>query len=595
MRYARDNNNMCGIISIKGNTDKISSAQVESMLSCLGRRGPDAKKFLRLASCILGQTRLSIVDVATGDQPMRDNMLPITIVFNGEIYGYKDTRADLEKKGHIFSTASDTEVILKSYIEYGVGCLEHLDGMFAFALYDERSKELFVARDRFGKKPLYYAWLGNTFIAASEIKSLFASGMIKGTISMASIADYLHLMYIPAHKTPYTNIHSLPPAHAGIVKNSSISVWKYWELKKNESSIGFEDAKEEFRRLFEKSVEKRMVADVEIGSLLSGGVDSTYTTLIAQRYSPKPLKTFSVGYKDGFDESEYALTVSKKIGTDHYSHRIQDLNISGLEMVAQYFDVPHADTSNVPQYEISSLASSKVKVALSGDGADELFMGYGWYQKYWHTPRWKWERIFLNPYTMYKRVTGIFDEQEICALTDISYTTDDEYIGNTIKTLPDPFWKINANDLLYYLPGQLLSKVDYTSMMNSLEIRCPFLDTALAEFVYNLPTSFKLGKKENKILLKEILAEYMPEDFVYRKKRGFGAPIKEWLMKPEMRNYLETKLGGQAHIRDMLKSGHNIDTLIDGFYNKNKPWQYKLWTLLCLELWLEFHHPVHAN
>jgi asparagine synthase (glutamine-hydrolysing) len=288
---------MCGIIAITGNTTKnVTDAQLGAMLSSLSRRGPDDKGFLRLGNSILGQTRLSIVDIDTGHQPMKDNKNQYTIVFNGEIYGYRELRKKLEECGHVFSTKSDTEVILKSYAEYGERCVEHLDGMFAFAIWNELKQELFVARDRFGKKPFYYAWVEGTFLGASEIKAIFESGLLKGRVDLKSLDNYLQLGYIPPWKTIYSNIQTIPPAHAGIVENGKLDLWKYWELKNKPLKISYEDAKKEIRSLFDKAVQKRMVADVEIGSLLSGGVDSTIVTAYAQKYCAQPIKTFSIGY-----------------------------------------------------------------------------------------------------------------------------------------------------------------------------------------------------------------------------------------------------------------------------------------------------------
>ena len=311
---------MCGIIAITGDrTSEITDITIDNMLSSLSRRGPNDRGSLRINNTILGMTRLSIVDLSTGDQPMTDNKYPHTIVFNGEIYGYKDIRKKLETSGHIFKTNSDTEVILKAYAQYGQKCVDHLDGMFAFTIWDEDKKELFIARDRFGKKPFYYSWIKNTFFGASEIKTLFASGLMKGKISRQALDNYLEHMYIPPWKTIYSNIHTLQPAHAGIIRNGKIHTWKYWQINKHHIDIPYDDAKIEIKRLFNNAVQKRMIADVEIGSLLSGGVDSTLVTSCAQKHSAKPIKTFSFGYGKYKNELPFALEASQKIGTEHYT------------------------------------------------------------------------------------------------------------------------------------------------------------------------------------------------------------------------------------------------------------------------------------
>ncbi|HVY56173.1 MAG TPA: asparagine synthase (glutamine-hydrolyzing), partial [Thermodesulfobacteriota bacterium] len=366
---------MCGIIAIAGkNTDSIKDSSVEAMLTCIHKRGPDDKGFERAgdstsdstSGSILGMTRLAIVDLSpAGHQPMKDNEGPYTIVFNGEIYGYKDLRAELERKGHVFRSHSDTEVILKSYAEYGASCVDHIDGMFAFALWDDAKKELFIARDRFGKKPFYYAFHDGMFIAGSEIKTIFAAGLFKGIVDPGSIADYLRLGYIPPYKTIYSNVHTLPPAHAGIVKDGSLESRRYWQIEKKKTAASYGEAKAEIKRLFAKAVEKRMVADVEIGSLLSGGVDSTIVTLEAHKHMDRPIKTFSVGYGEAKDELSYAKAASEKIGTDHYTLAAEKPDLEALKEVIGYFDEPHADSSDFPQHLVSKLAASKVKVALT--------------------------------------------------------------------------------------------------------------------------------------------------------------------------------------------------------------------------------------
>jgi asparagine synthase (glutamine-hydrolysing) len=579
---------MCGIIALYGNNTKdIKDSVVERMLSCIAKRGPDEKNFTRLENVILGQTRLSIVDIVGGHQPMKDNARDFTVVFNGEIYGYRDTRIALEKKGHVFTTNSDTEVILKAYAEYGLNCVDHLDGMFAFALWDGEKKELFVARDRFGKKPFYYTWHNNLFIAASEIKSIVATGMIKGSIDSAAIDDFLRLLYIPPYRTIYSNIQTLPPAHAGIIKDGKIKTWGYWNLEKKEITISYDEAKKEIKRLFDNAVKKRMVADVEIGSLLSGGIDSTIVTAYAQKYSTYPIKTFSVGYEGKSNELPFALEASQKIGTKHSTLETHKVSLNEIKTVIAYFDEPHADSSDFPQHLVSQLAATKVKVALTGDGADELFMGYGWYQKYWHTPLWK--RLFSNPFASYKKITEVFSLSERKSLLKKAPTNSHPFESTAIAHTNSSFEKINAFDLRIYLPGQLLTKIDRTSMMHSLEIRSPFLDTALAEFVYNLPQEFKLSKTENKIILKDILAETFPADFVYRKKQGFGAPLKEWIANESLQKELSRIANDKNHVMYRYLSQDAVKRVFDGSASYNKSSVQKVWSLLTLALWFELH------
>ncbi len=585
---------MCGIIAITGkDSNNIPDGPLSDMLSALSLRGPDDHDFVRLKSgdnlndCILGQTRLSIVDLSSGHQPMKDNTNPYTIVFNGEIYGYKDLKKNLESRGHRFDTSSDTEVILKAYSEYGRDCLKHLDGMFAFTIWDALKDELFIARDRFGKKPFYYTFQNEMFMAASEIKALFASGLIKGKIDPQALDDFLRLLYVPPNKSIYSNIKVLLPAHAAVIKDGQIETWRYWNLEKTEIKMNYAEAKTEIKRLFEKSCEKRMIADVEIGSLLSGGVDSTLVTACAQKYSNKPIKTFSVQYGDLINELSFAKQASEKIGTDHYAINADSGDLAELKNVIAYFDEPHADSSDFPQHLVSKLASSKVKVALSGDGADELFMGYGWYQKYWHTPRYKWDRIFGNPFSIYQKINQVFTEDERRHLLTVAGSGQDSFEKEVLVGSNGDIDKINRCDLMIYLPGQLLSKVDRTSMMHSLEMRAPFLDTALAEFVYNLPVEFKLNRNENKIILKDVLSEIMPKEFVYRRKQGFGAPIKEWLNEEIIKAELDRLIKTEKHPMFGYLNHDEVTKIISQRMSLVKSAVQKIWSLLCLSLWFE--------
>jgi asparagine synthase (glutamine-hydrolysing) len=563
------------------------------MLSCLSKRGPDDRGFSRFTEAIVGQTRLSIVDILGGHQPMSDNKNPHTIVFNGEIYGFNGLRNVLAEKGHIFTTHSDTEVILKAYAEYGKECVKYIDGMFAFAIWDEEKKEMFVARDRFGKKPFYFTNIHNTFIAASEIKSIFATNLVKGIIDPSAVGDFLQHMYVAPNRTIYKNIHTLLPAHAGIVKDGKLETWRYWDLKKKKTTVSREDAKQTIEKLFDDAVKKRMVADVEIGTFLSGGVDSTLVTYYAQKYSSSPIKTFSVGYEGPNNELPFALEAAKKIGSDHYSLNITADLINELETIIEYMDEPHADTSNFPQHLISKLAASKVKVVLTGDGADELFMGYGWYQKHWHIPLWKPSRHLSNPFTTNQNIIAVFNTSEIKSLLKTSITPNN-FKTEIVKGLKNPIEKINAFDLKYYLPGQLLTKIDRTSMMHSLEARSPFLDTALAEYVYNLPVEFKISKNENKIILKEILSEIFPKEFVYRRKQGFGAPIKAWLNEKKMRSYVDNLFSENSSAFCYIDKEKVIE-IKNVFYAGKTEYAGKLWTLLCLLVWFKKHTKDHET
>lgn len=605
---------MCGIIAIiekkTPSSATTSHTKIEAMLATLAQRGPDENDYIEIPtrdsnkSCLLGQTRLSILDITGGKQPMKDEALPITLVFNGEIYNYQELRNELKQKGHYFQTNSDTEVILKSYVEWGERAPEHLDGMFAFIVWDGRNDSLFFVRDRFGKKPLYWCKDANdSFYLASEIKALFASGEIKGEINQEALDAYLTLMYIPSDRSIYSNISLLPPAHAAMISaDGAMRSWRYWELESQPVNDSYVVAKEKIKHLFSEAVRKRMNADVEVGSLLSGGVDSTLVTAYAQKFTNRPLKTFSVGYGDYINELPYAKQASGKIGTDHHDLQASPDLTEELKRVIAYFDEPHADSSNFPQQLVSELASRKVKVALSGDGADELFMGYGWYWKHRHLPfceRWL-RNIFSNPFKENLERISVFSKAERSELLQERKFDLKAFARTATQKATGNIQKINLWDLSVYLPGQLLTKVDRTSMMHSLEIRSPFLDTALAEYVYNLPLEYKCNTRKGtgKIILKDILAEIMPPEFVYRRKQGFGAPVKDWLKTPAFKKLVDETLLLQSSQRNLLSKHLDesaVKRIVEDFYAGNDSLYYKVWSLLCLELWLQSHQSFHRN
>ena len=582
---------MCGVLAITGNGVEPNRYNKKAMLAALSSRGPDGEGELSFPSCWLGHRRLSIIDLATGAQPMASEALAVT--FNGEIYNYLELRGSLERRGHRFATNSDTEVILKSYKEYGERCVEHLDGMFAFALWDNESKKLFLARDRFGKKPLYYCFDNKTLIVASEIKALLASGKIKGRLSRSALDNYLQLGYVPPWKSIYENIFQLPPAHAAVFANGELKTRKYWALKQSPVICTYEEAKEESRQLLKAAVKKRLLAsDVEVGAFLSGGVDSTIISLIAHKYLTCPLKTFSLGYGEYINELPYAQKAAEEIGSNHRTIQASENIINGLETIMSYFDEPHADTADVSHHLISQFAASnKIKVVLSGDGSDEIFMGYEHHARHRHISYKSHliEKIFLNPFQGRVRSTRVFRPiDRLLMWGSIQPLNRDIFADGAYLPNMNAIEKMTAFDLTTYLPGQLLVKADRGSMMHGLEVRSPFLDTALVEFVCNLPVEFRASETNQKRILKDLLLERMPHDFVNRRKRGFGAPLRKWLREPAMRDYIFQKLGRGALIRALFIP-QVIDILLSYYKQGDKRVFTRLWVLLCLEMWMEAH------
>lgn len=578
---------MCGIAGIVGPGAGSLRSHAEAMGATLARRGPDAHATLPFANCVLAHTRLSILDLATGDQPMSDGTTAVT--FNGEIYNFADVRGALTRKGHRFATRSDTEVILKAYAEYGATCPEHLDGMFAFGVWDDRRNTLLLARDRFGKKPLYYAFdTDSNLLFGSEIKALIASGRLTVEIDPAVLDVYLRLLYVPPDRTIYRNVHVVPPASVLVFREGRLETHQYWTLPHRQLSIGHAEAREETERLLREAVRRRMVADVEIGALLSGGVDSTIVTAYAQQEASRPLKTFSVGYGDYINELPYSQTAADAIGTDHTTLQVGGAELPAeLELVTAYLDEPHADTSNVAQSLVSRLAATRVKVALCGDGGDEVFLGYEWYWRHWQAGRRTRlkQLLFSSPYGDYLRAVQAFKDDSIDQLWGARRP---DPLPITLAGAPAGRGgprEINRFDLQMYLPGQLLVKADRAGMLHSLEVRSPLLDRALVEFVVSLPLSYKTNRQAGKIILKDLLRALFPAEFVDRPKQGFGAPVKDWLRticRPLMHDLLEAS---NASIYRYF-SRPFVDGLITRFETGPDGSDYRrLWSLLCLELW----------
>ena len=546
---------MCGIIAIAGQYFMKDRYDTLAMLRTLRSRGPDSHGEILFQKCWLGHTRLAIVDLAHGTQPMLDR--DVAISFNGEIYNAKKLRNALRQSGYTFSTRSDTEVILKAYREWGEMCPRYLDGMFAFAIWDNVAGKLFLARDRFGQKPLYYCFDGSTILIASEIKSLLASGVQVGQLNFNAIDTYLRLKYIPPWTSVYKDIKQLPPSHSAVFRDGSIALTRYWQLEYIPINISYEEAKSEVKRLVCNAVEKRVLtSDVELGTFLSGGVDSSLVTLIAAEQLSYPLKTFSVSYRD-WDELPFSNHVNKKIEGDSFFVGIEGLSPKELENILGYFDEPHADSSDFPQHLVSALASQSVKVVLSGDGADEFFLGYERHKVplYVETGHEEFEKIVRDSGDQLFDSICIFSQEQRKQLWRKDPVFNDcMFISDAFKTRS--FYEIyEAFDISSRLPGQVLSKVDRAGMMHGLEVRSPFLDTELTEFVFNLPNTYKIKGNTQKYILRDILSDFMPNDFAFRKKQSFGAPIDIWLRTEEMKDYVYSKMGRSARTRSRLIPG----------------------------------------
>jgi asparagine synthase (glutamine-hydrolysing) len=583
------------------------------MVDAFIHRGPDASGTTVADNCHLGHARLSILDLASGAQPLADATRRYWITYNGEIYNYRDVRDALVKLGFRFLTHSDTEVVLNAFLGWGAASLDHFRGMFAYAIWDSVERELFAARDLFGEKPLYYATSDDgTLLIASEIKAILGTRLIDDALDLGSIDAYLALGYVPPDRTAYRNIHTLPPAHFLRWKDGAITITRYWSPRLETHPISLEEAAERLRELLEQSVRRQMIADVEVGALLSGGTDSSTIVALAQstRGEKNPLKTFSVGFGKSINELPFASTVATMHGTEHYAIDIPEPPVAELlEELVRLYDEPFADSSSIPTYAISEYASRFVKVVLTGDGADELFGGYSRHidvldTEHVNAPLLQWiafaaaRRLVPRSRTFPEkaraaRLAMLPDPWSRCILgqTIFGLRARARMWGGrgTARETPSYFSppagghglaRALAFDLTSYLPGNLLVKVDRASMAHGLETRAPFLDRDVAEFAMGLPDSLKVDDGRTKVVLRAAFEAQWPESIRKRPKQGFAAPTADWLMRPEMRSLVKRVFADGSALRNLLP-GATLPA------NQN---DLRTWTLLMLGLWLEKRH-----
>lgn len=599
---------MCGISGIITNKNSIKKYQtnINQMIEALSFRGPDGSGFYFFDSCVLGHNRLSIIDLSTGSQPMLNKSGDLGVTFNGEIYGYLDIKNDLVD--YPFQTSSDTEVILALYEKYGIEMTAHLPGMFAFALWDEKKKILFASRDRFGEKPFYYAWgKDGELVFASEIKAILNSGLVDPVLSIPAIADYLRQLYVGSQVSVYENIFILPPGCCLTYDFNELKIKKYYQLPETNETISLADAVGKCESLLDTAVQRQLIADVPVGAFLSGGLDSSTIVAIASRYK-QGIKTFSFGFGDSINELPFAREVAKKYNTDHTELQIGDYDIYQLMFKMQeIYDEPFADTSNIPTYLISQAASKHAKVVLTGDAGDELFGGYwGWYRRLVYFSLFKKNPIkalillvsdfnikqlknfyygcdginqsfkFNSVIKAHLNNIGIFKNNEIARLMG-------KEKNNSLSILSR--LKNDVNDAIYfdisnYMPGDILVKTDRASMFAGIELRSPFLDYELADFLISLPVSLKINHNRDKIIMREAFAKLWPESIRSRKKQGFGSPITGWLKDKKMTQLKNDYLGDV---------NNKIYSILN--FNEVRPYlmkdDYRLWALLNLSLWLE--------
>ena len=555
---------MCGICGYISNC-AISEVEFQKMNDLMSHRGPDDAGIyqteVRNGFVGVAHRRLSILDLShNGHQPMFDEEKQCAIVFNGEIYNFEEIRSTLEKKGYTFFSNCDTEVVLKAYLEYGEFFLQHLNGMFAIAIYDFRNDLLLLARDRLGKKPLYYYKKNKTIVFSSELKPIMQYPYFQKKIRADIIARYLVRSTIVSPDTIFEDTYKLRPGEYIIYKDGTVNKKMYWDLL-DEWKRGSEEQEEEYiacknklKQLLYDAVEKRLIADVPTGAFLSGGIDSTLVSAMANELKPGGIDTFSIGFEnEQYDESVYARETAEYLGTRHHEMIMTEkqlLNV--LNELPKYYDEPFADSSQLPSMLVSQFAKKDITVALSGDGGDEFFCGYLAYDElgtmqllepYLNVVRTCVNSKFINQLVPEERVRALINNRDRCYKVQVLPGMREEIARNLLidsqksakyeheKFIEAVDWKEKGMllDMMTYLPDEILTKMDRASMRYSLEVRCPILDYRILEYSFRIPMQYKYHKNEKKRILKDVLYDFVPREIMDRKKQGFAVPISKWL------------------------------------------------------------------
>lgn len=637
---------MCGIVGVISKS-RLQHAAIENATQTLSKRGPDNQSTVKYRNLSLGHARLSIIDTSeSANQPFIDKTKRYTLVFNGEIYNYLSLKKELEEDGVVFNTSSDTEVLLNLFIKYREECLQKLNGFFAFAVYDKEKKSLFVARDRFGIKPLLYYYDGNDFIFASELKAIFQFSIDK-TIDKVSLFNYIQFNYIPTHSSILAKVRKLKPGHFITIKDITlintieIDEEEYYSIPFNEketilkNAYNYDKSKEMLRHLLDESVQNRLVSDVPVGTFLSGGIDSSVISMLAKRHKPD-LSTFSIGYKDEpfFDETGYAEVVANKIQSNHHVFRLtNDEMFQNLNEILDYIDEPFADSSAIAVYILSKYTKDYVTVALSGDGADEMFSGYNkhaaefnarhpgikeilvktGYPLWKRLPKsrnskltninrqlykfglganlsnkeryWKWASILSEEKANYLLKEELVFNPQRLSDTAFDYKKRKEQLLRFIRKEGD------INDVLYtdmqiVLVNDMLRKVDSMSMANSIEVRTPFLDHRVVNFAFNLPRAFKINGDMKKKILQDAFRNELPAEIYNRPKHGFEVPLLNWF-RNELKSLIEEDLLNDSFIEEQaIFNVSAVQELKNKLYSRNPEDAHAtIWALLVFNNW----------
>jgi asparagine synthase (glutamine-hydrolysing) len=626
---------MCGIVGIVDVSGKrpIARELVARMNDSQFHRGPDEHGFHFEPGVGLGHRRLSIIDLSTGQQPLYNEDGSVVIVYNGEIYNYRELIPELTKLGHVFRTKSDTEVIVHAWEQWGEACVERLRGMFAFALWDRNRETLFLARDRLGVKPLHYALLpGGLLLFASELKSLVLHPEFKRELDPPAIEEYLALGYIPEPRTIYAAAAKLPPAHClSIRRGHAVAAPRaYWDVRFSlDNPISEREARAELVERLRESIRLRLIAEVPLGAFLSGGVDSSTVVAMMAGVEQGPVNTCSISFSDpAYDEAEFARQVATRYATRHYVDRVESDDFDLLDTLAGVYDEPYADSSALPTYRVCQLARKHVTVALSGDGGDEMFAGYRRYRL--HTmeerlrsalpvsvrrptfgllgrvyPKADWApRVFRAKTTFQALARTSVDAY----FHSVSILRDDmrrQLYSNAFKArlggysavevfrrhaeraqTDDALALVQYLDIKTYLVGDINTKVDRASMAHSLEVREPLMDHPLVEWLASLPSSLKVRGQEGKYLLKKAMEPHLPSEIMYRPKQGFAVPLERWFRGP-LRQRLSDAILGSRLAETGVFNPRYLKQLVDAHLAGTRDYSSPLWTLLMFDAFLK--------
>ncbi len=611
------------------------------MNAVIRHRGPDSDGFYVRGNVGLAMRRLAIVDLHTGDQPMSNEACAAQwgadgvswIVFNGEIFNYPELRPELEQRGHHFCTNADTEVILHLYEEYGLDCVQHLNGQFAFAIWDTRKRRLLLARDRLGQKPLYYTEQDGTFLFGSEIKSLLQYPGVARQPNLEGIHHYLTLQYIPAPMTGFQGIHKLPPAHCLILEpGRPPQIERYWDLPYEPKwNLPEAEIRQQLRETITAAVRRRLMSDVPLGAHLSGGIDSSIIVGLMAEMMNQPVKTFSIGFKESeFNELAYARQIAQKFGTDHHEFILEPDALDILPRLVEHFDEPFADPAALPTWYLAQMTRQHVTVALNGDGGDEAFAGY---QRYFGDVYVDIYRMIPAPlrahvfdrliYALPVQADRPMERSYAMALRGLARGANVSHAASKVRwsthfshaekwalyngdvrgalrgptsadLLEADFWRAQAahridrtlyTDIHNYLPGALLPKVDRTTMAHSLEARSPFLDHTVMELSARLPVRWKVRGRRTKHILRDLFAYLLPPEIEQRGKVGFGVPLGMWFKGPLRAPAHDLLLGSDARALGYFRR-EAVARLLDENQQGQADHGKRIWTLLNLELWL---------